>query len=332
MNSNPVDVWNQLEQSRKGDGVVDVVSRSAKVETGYGSARFALGPLGEPRLLVPCAKGTSGQSLQDGPKLAVMVANYNADTGQQLFIDVLCIDIRLNAVFAELCKEILKRLSEGEGPVTAVSGTIGDFRELLLANATDSVSRSKTAGLLGELYALRMLVEHSPEAAAAWKGPYDQRHDFRRANHAIEVKTSTRSDATKISVHGADQLLEPLHGKLALFHIRMEIADQGRLSVEALFDELVHRGVDPMILRTGLAEIGCADPKDSAWNRYRFEVQGFDAFAVGSDFPRITSKDFPGDRVPQAISRLTYELDLSAAGDFRADDGYVNGFIEEMFQ
>ncbi|MEL6243837.1 MAG: PD-(D/E)XK motif protein [Pseudomonadota bacterium] len=332
MPEDPIRIWQDLEQSGRGDGIFDVVSRSSGTETGYGPARFALGPGRERRLLVPCAQGVGGKELKGGPKLATAVVSYSSANGHQPFIDILCHDRRLDVVFAELCREILKRLGDGEGPLDAVIGTISDFRELLLSGAPTTVARSEVVGLLGELLVLRQLTGEDPDAAAAWTGPFEQRHDFRRGTRALEVKTSSRADATKVTINGSHQLLAPANGELCLVHVRIEAAGSGSLTVGRVFDDLVATGADEERLRTGLGALGCPDPHDEAWNSFAFELQGTDAYRVISGFPRVTPEQFSDGNVPEAISSLKYDVDLPVAGEFRMSADELSEYIDEMMK
>src|SRR5690606_33941114 len=154
----------------------------------------------------------------------------------------------------------------GAAPVEAVATTIADFVELLQSEAESDIEASVVLGLLGELIILERLVEHDTAALDAWVGPYEQRHDIRRGVHAIEVKTSGRSDAKLVRVHGTDQMLEPSGGTLALFHVRLERAQHGAISVASMYDRLIGKGASQQVLLHGLAQLGCTEPGNHAWN------------------------------------------------------------------
>lgn len=53
MNKRAIDRWRLLKISGKGDGILEVPSIDSGVETGFGTARYAIGAQGQPRLLVP---------------------------------------------------------------------------------------------------------------------------------------------------------------------------------------------------------------------------------------------------------------------------------------
>ena len=239
MPDRPIERWKSLRHSGVGDGELEVPSLSSGVETGYGPVRFALGPEGQPRLLVPCGPGAALSSSETLRKLAVTLSRFTLAGRASFFVDVMSVDRSLDPVFAELADEILHRLGAGNGPVLAVEGTISDFRELLREGLPEEVPDSSIYGLLGELVVLRMLAGRSPGSIEAWTGPYEQRHDFRRREHAMEVKTSGRADATTVSISSCDQLAEPSGGTLSLIHVRVERADNGPLCISTLVREIV---------------------------------------------------------------------------------------------
>ena len=80
-------------------------------------------------------------------------------------------------------------------------------------------------------------------------------HDFRRAVRAIEVKTSMRSDSTRVTIHGAEQLLPPGDGSMHLAHVRLEQADAGSATVSRLRERIIGVGVDATLLDAGLSKL-----------------------------------------------------------------------------
>src|SRR6056297_3374486 len=124
--------WGRLRSTGTGDGRLEVPSLSTKVETGYGPALYAVGPAGEPRLLVPYGSGSPPKDLGSGPNLFAGISVFKIEGRSVPFIDVMVSDRKLDNVFAELVGEILVRLGDGQPPAKAVSGTILDFSTLLL--------------------------------------------------------------------------------------------------------------------------------------------------------------------------------------------------------
>lgn len=324
MTERSIDRWTRLRSTGEGDGSIEVPSLSSGIETGFGPVRFAIGPEGQPRLMVPCGSGASLKKEASNGKLSVSMSRYDVAGRKTLFLDVMCIDRALDAVFAELAEEIVHRIGTGQAPVGAVEGTISDFRDLLRDAEQPVVQDEKILGLVGELVVLHRLACISPQALDAWTGPYEQRHDFRRREHAIEVKTSSRADATSVSISSCEQLAEPAGGSLMLVHLHVERAEGGQLSVSWLSSEIVACGVQRKSLGKALAAMGCLDPDSPEWNRIRYELEKISGYRVAHGFPRITSGQFPGGMLPEGIGSIVYSIDLQAARHFLLSDGEVN--------
>jgi hypothetical protein len=317
MDEKPLDVWKQLRATGGGDGVLEVPSIDSGISTGFGNVRFAVGPGSEPRLLVPVAEAERGAGLGSTPKMVLGVSRFRNGARSVSYLDLMSVDRSLDPVFGELVEEILGRIQRGESPVRAVTGSIGDFRELLLEGGRPEVPDSQILGLIGELYVLRLLTEQEPGAVEAWTGPFEQRHDFRRGLNALEVKTSSRSDASTVSVHGTDQLECPLAGALGLVLVRLDRASDGGLSVAGLCEDILGSGGNAALLERGLRAIGCSHPDEEPWNRISFALHGLDAYEVRDGFPRLVTSHLPGGGLPPGVSALTYSIDLQHAEDFR---------------
>jgi hypothetical protein len=318
MTKRAIDRWNRLKATGSGDGVIEVPSIDSGIATGFGTARFAIGAQGQPRLLVPVGKAGVPRHLTSTLKLRVTTSSYNVSGKAITFIDIMCLDRTLDVVFAELAEEILRRIKEGDQPSKAVSASISDFRELLKENTREEIAESKILGLVGELQVLQLLTNYNTHAAGTWTGPFELRHDFRRDVHAVEVKTSGRSDSTRIAVHGVHQMAAPHGGTLHLVHIRLERVQSGELSVGTLFDALIDVGADKELVLRGLEAIGCTDPHAAEWNHHSFAIEGLKVYKVLDGFPRIVSSSFAERNIPDGVSALEYRIDLEYATAFEA--------------
>lgn len=324
--------WRRLRATDAGDGKLEVPSLSTGVDTGYGPALYAVGPNGEPRLLVPFAPGSVTKDLGSGPNLFAGVSNFQIDGHSVSFLDVMVADRKLDQVFAELVGEILVRLREGLSPPKAVSGTISDFRTLLHGQVRKDVSFNELMGVVGELLVVKRLVDLKPEAVASWTGPFGQRHDFRREDKSLEVKTSGRTDATRLAINGFHQLHPPEGGMLHLVHVRLERAAAGDLSVSKLCSSILEAGADRETLMSALNRIGCDDPFIDQWNHTQFSFEGLDIYRVEAGFPRLTPKQFVQGKLPEGVVAVSYEIDLSHARTFLVPHDVapkiLKGFVE----
>ena len=320
MTDRPIERWKRLRGTGVSENTLEVPSLSSGVETGYGPVRFAVGPEGQPRLLVPCGPGATLAVNQPNGKLSVTLSRFTLTGHTAMFADVMSVDQALDPVFAELADEILHRIGNGAAPIGAVEGTIADFRELLREQEGQSITDGKIYGLIGELVVLRSLAQIAPSAVDAWTGPYEQRHDFRRRENAVEVKTSSRADATTVSISSCEQLSEPTGGSLTLVHVRIERADKGSLFVAGLVSEILDCGVQRTVLEKGLVALGCLNSGSPDWNRIRCSLEGLTAYRVAPGFPRITAAQFPRGSLPNGIDSIVYSVDLRVAQRFLMSD------------
>lgn len=322
--------WAEIRASGKGDGNLEVPSRTTSVTTGYGQVRVAIGTNGQPRLLVPVGNPAGGNTTISGQNLGLTRSSFRSTAKLEHYIDITLLNPRLTRVFTELVEEILKRLESGEGPEPAVHGTIQDFRNLLARTPEGDVPLTKICGLIGELVVLERLTAKLPEALNGWTGPLGQRHDFRRIDIAIEVKTSVRSDASRVIIHGPEQLEPPSGGRLYLAHVRVEPVASGPLSVATLYRKVVEHGADEIILDQLLAELGCRDANADEWNVMNFALAGVEMYALSAGFPCITRGSFPGSALPTGVVALTYEIDLAMAGAYLMDRSQADSLLVEF--
>jgi hypothetical protein len=330
MSSRPIERWNQLRDSNSGDGVLEIPSLNTGVESGYGQVRFAIGPVGQPRLLVPCGPGLNLGSGSSNGRLALTITRLLVAEKNVLFIDLMCLDRSLDSVFAEMAEEIVHRVAQGESPSGAVAGTIADFRSLLSDAEQKEIPGNQILGLIGELVVLRKLAAASASAVDAWTGPFDQRHDFRRKERAVEVKASSRADATSVSISSIEQLAEPAGGSLILVHVKVERADAGALSVASLVSEILSLGAEKSSMDRALAAMGCNDPVAPEWNRIRFGLEAIDTYRVKNGFPRIVSGQFPGEKLPEGVQAVSYVIDLLVAKPFLLSEAEAEAELKEM--
>lgn len=319
--------WAEIRASGRGDGILEVPSRATTVTTGYGQVRIAIGPAGEPRLLVPVGRPAAGTTNAGSHNLLLTRSSFRSVGKLEHFIDITLRNSQLTRVFTELVEEILKRLESGTGPEAAVHGTIQDFRNLLARTPEGEIPLTRLCGLIGELVVLEKLTAELPTALESWTGPIGQRHDFRRRDIALEVKTSLRSDASRVIIHGPEQLLPPSDGRLYLAHVRIEPVNGGPLSVAELHREIIEHGADQVILDERLAELGCRDPDADEWNTMSFALEGIDIYTLSPGFPSITPASFSESVLPVGVVGLTYEIDLAMARPYLLDQSQAEALL-----
>lgn len=306
--------WHRLLQGKHEAAGLEIPSIETGVGTGFGNIRLALGTSGEPRLLLPIRQNETVPEIASTDAIRIATATYTLGGSPTRYLDVTCTAEALHPVFAEVGDEIIRRVAAGHTSIAACRSTIEDFRSLLVRES-GALTSEKVRGLIGELLVMVDLLEIEADAAKLWRGPLGERHDFRGASIALEVKTRARA-AGAITISSLDQLQEPQGGELGLAVLHLQTAPGGRHTVGSLANRAFALSSDPEMIGKLLASLGCTNPNAETWNAEACELDGVEYFQVVGDFPRVVPGSFAAG-VPAGVETLSYTIDLAAAGAHR---------------
>lgn len=249
---------------------------------------------------------------QSGGMLAAEVASFSGSGMSRRGLHIWCRDAALNDAFTLFCALLCIRVRT-ESITRGLSMCAEEFRRLI--GAPGQWAPISIIGLVGELVWLARAIDHDPSAVRAWMGPAGGRHDFRRGDVAVEVKTSLRSSsqAPKVHISAIDQLVAPDGGSLYLHVVRLEKVDGGGISVDGLVTR-IRAGLEGGNLDHFNEQIRDVGELDDLPSR-TFAVAGEDAYEVREGFPRVIPETLIGG-VPVGVSGIGYDLDLTAASAF----------------
>ena len=223
----------------------------------------------------------------------------------------ICIDEHFYEVFEKLCNDVVPALVEAENPADSLREQIGRWRELFAPSQL--LTETALAGIVGELNFLRTLVnEHGTQAYKSWIGPDNQRHDFRGADCAVEVKSSTTATGRRATISSVDQL-EPPHSDVELFLKYFQLRNDAEGdSVPSLIDEVVEAGVPLLEILSKLKKVGYVPGNEDQYEQFTFVVQNQFLYNVSENgFPKILRSTFPDGDLPPGVASLTYTIDLT---------------------
>lgn len=222
---------------------------------------------------------------------------------------LLCRDLEKTASGAEnerqACKSVLKRLER--------------WQKLLSRKASGLLSIEQIRGLVAELVVMKWL---SDEAVIAhrrllgyWEGPCHAAKDFRLSHADIEVKAASGTGSRTIRIASAEQLQRdgnPLF--LSVVPLIENDEAQESISLNELVQVLSGRFENTALdlFEEKLAEVGYLSLP--AYDGPRFLVQEIQWLSVSPGFPALTSEN-----VPEAISRVRYEIDTAQLSDFEIE-------------
>jgi len=210
-------------------------------------------------------------------------------------------------LFATVCADALQAAT-GAPQVEGLAFFLARLRawRYFLRERRSGLTRNEIVGLMGELVVLRRLIQEDARLLADWTAPDDGLHDFERAGHALEVK-STLGPAATLHISSLDQLDTSGLQRLDLLHVRLVETPEGECVgdviqgiISCLTQDAARRDFDNALLRRGLM------PDDiGARNSPRASVRTLTAFAVEKNFPRLIRAS-----VPLAVTEAEYTVEL----------------------
>jgi hypothetical protein len=285
-------------------------------QTPHGNVMLSCDSLGTRHVLVPIAShdivepDTSSRGVQLGR------SSFNDDGVRRHFVDICCPDARLFRLFDQVASSMLEALEStaGRSAPQVCAEVLASWRTML-RRASGPLGISVLRGLFGELWYLAELARQSPVAVDYWTGPDDQPQDFISARGAVEIKTTTRSPARRVTISSLDQLDEDGHGFLTLVVLSVLEDPQGT-SIPELLELIVGLGVDQTRLLDRVARAGLQESDFPEASKLRLRVGNHIGYDVRAQFPRLTTRSF-SPPLASGILSLRYDVDLGVAHEFR---------------
>lgn len=289
--------------------------------------RLGRTPEGRPAVLVPATARAAGERLATRGLIAKVGALAERGVFED-WLQITCLESHLDATFAQLTDDVvavLLKLADGVDPVSAALETVEKWRKLLASLAPQRMSEAQACGLLAELHVLEELATRRGVLSAmqAWVGHDRARVDFRFEDGGLEVKATLHRDRFRISVHGLLQMDPHEVGDLYFYGEQLERVPSGGDSVPAAADRLTELGIDRWELVEAMAGSGYRPIDEEALRSMRFKLLDTRAFLVGEGTPRITKGSFVNGAVPDFVSMVSYQLDIT-------DIGVAHGLRESL--
>ena len=231
------------------------------------------------------------------------------------FLEVSCSDEGRLHDFHALLTVLVDRVQSGSlSPAQALVETLSNWRRLLQAEARLGTERQ--VGLWGELWILQWAIEQkgADVAVAAWTGPQGEPHDFRFAEHELEIKTTSGTRRLH-TIHGLSQLEASVGCILSIVSLMIE--PSGAAKGFSLDDavrktrEMLGSGAQKFDEQLRLLGV---EPSDVGRYRDRYRLRNAPQFVtVSDDFPRLT----PGMLMSvlgaqfSRVEGVDYQIDLT---------------------
>lgn len=241
------------------------------------------------------------------------------------FVDIVCLDPALNAVFSAFCSDFVATVLDRPeiAPSRIAAKHFGEWRELF-ALGRRPLGKKELAGLFGELLILeRLVAAEADDVLDAWTGPDHGIHDFASGADSIEVKSTLSPSEQTIHVHGLDQLEPVQDGHLALAFMRLTPAEDGK---GRNVNELVS-AIAETVSRDGLIKklrgVGYQVELEESYRDHRFDLVSEVWYAIDDQFSRLRRQSLVDGNLPNWATHLEYVLDLGISAPHAMSDADV---------
>jgi hypothetical protein len=189
------------------------------------------------------------------------------------------------------------------------------------------ISTNRMLGLVGELIAIRDVLDNLSFTAANWQGPTGAPQDFRGDKSALEVKVSSNRTGPLVhTISSIDQLGVSSDIQLHVLSLRAKFVSSGGESVHDLVNrvaglESFASPIEQRIFWETMSRFGYSEALPAEVSR--FEIFEQKLFEVRTGFPAITRQNTTLD---SRIVQVSYNLDFSALGEYETKNLERNGF------
>lgn len=222
---------------------------------------------------------------------------------------------RVKDIFASICANIVGSIleveSEKEG-VRLVIAQLRKWKDLFSHKRNQKLSLQEQQGLYGELYFLRKLLYSidKTKVTSIWVGPEMAPKDFQSDMWAVEVKTTSATSQSGISINGELQLDESNIEHLFLYNLVVEVSQQGGETlpeiIAAIRELLARDNKATEIFENKLLIFGYFDNDAECYNERHYHIRKEQYFSVKDEFPRIKK-----DELRMGVFDVKYSISLS---------------------
>lgn len=215
-----------------------------------------------------------------------------------------CSDPLLRNSFSIVCSQFADPGENGIARMKLVSDPVSWWKEWknLLGNRN---SETEVYSVLGELIIVEKLLRNGKQPY--WGGPSGSVHDIECTQENYEVKSTLQRHDVIVKISSVFQMEEG-NKPLSLVFCRFEESESG-VSLNEKIKVIEDLGYPETEIENKLTRSGLEKGKTARDRKYKLlETR---VYSVDENFPAITKESFVDGKIPERITRLTYEVNLS---------------------
>ena len=261
----------------------------------------------------------------DGTEGFSIKISEHSKSSELFKFNISLLNVKYSEIFLILCSDLLNVLETNEelerATLINLNKRLDYWRQFLKRSRIDKLTPEAEVGLMGELLALKKMVEVNPnlDLITHWRGPMGSTHDFIFEDLALEVKTSTAKQKRFVKISSEYQL-DKEGGCSELFLCHIEIMEVQKSTQSFNLPTLITGiknliNINSQLIFEGL--LACAGYRDSDshfYDKRNFSLLEVSSYMVTEDFPKIINKSLSPN-----ISNVKYKLNLSGLDKFKFD-------------
>ena len=259
--------------------------------------------------------GTGSDIEEDAARGFVLRKTCNDETGS-VRLTLMVSELRYFDVFAVLSCDVLARVMRTNTAARggyALRDRLLHWKKFLKAAGDNGLTIEEQTGLFGELFVLKKLVGagvcEPAQVLLSWLGPSGANQDFSSQGRAIEIKSTTLNNGSKVSIANERQLDEDGLQCLFLCHLAFDrTAGTGETlpaliaSLMTLFDESLHEEFVDRLILAGYHRL-----QESRYETHGYAFRFSGVYRIEGNFPRIKQRE-----LRSGVGRVSYLADLSS--------------------
>lgn len=229
-------------------------------------------------------------------------------------------------IFLRLCLDLIDRVNsapDNERIFYTVCQRLKKWQSLFAGSTKGLLTANEIQGLFAELYFLAELLDSGSvsqeEVIHGWKGPDRAQQDFILNDTAIEIKSLTGQNRSKVRISSEDQLYSHLSRLFLRIYMLAEVYGSDGENLNSLVRRVSTRiTLDTLryIFETTLHISGYIDLPE--YEQPQFVVKSCYTYLVSDGFPRIIQKT-----LPVGIQAVSYDLLLAVIEPFRVNEAEI---------